>query len=155
MTLPFPFGTLVYADASVFGGFFDPEFEADTRAFFELAKTGRFRLTTAPLLYEELRLAPLRVLNLYLDSCHVPDSELGESEVLALQQGYLAHGIVGRKSNADALHVASATLLGCKLIVSWNFRHIVHFQKIPQYNAVNQLLGYNPLAIHSPSEVIR
>ena len=38
--------------------------------------------------------------------------------------------------------------------VSWNFQHIVHFQKIPQYNAVNALHGYNSIAIHSPREVI-
>jgi len=40
------------------------------------------------------------------------------------------------------------------MIVSWNFRHIVHYQKIPKYNAVNVLNGYAPIAIHSPLEVI-
>jgi hypothetical protein len=28
------------------------------------------------------------------------------------------------------------------MIISWNFKHIVHFQKIPKYNAVNALNGY-------------
>ena len=74
--------------------------------------------------------------------------------VLRLRQAYLATGIVGPASAADALHVALATVTGCRVIVSWNFRHIVHFQKIPLYNAVNMLHGYAPIAIHAPQEVI-
>ena len=37
---------------------------------------------------------------------------------------------------------------------SWNLKHIVHFQKIPRYNAVNTLHGLQELSIHSPQEVI-
>ena len=40
------------------------------------------------------------------------------------------------------------------LIVSWNFKHIVHYQKIPMYNAVNVLHGFPEISIYSPSEVI-
>ncbi|MYF75373.1 MAG: type II toxin-antitoxin system VapC family toxin, partial [Gemmatimonadetes bacterium] len=52
------------------------------------------------------------------------------------------------------LHVALATIGGCSMIVSWNFKHIVHFSKIPLYNAVNTLSGYSNIAIHSPHEAI-
>jgi hypothetical protein len=38
--------------------------------------------------------------------------------------------------------------------ISWNFKHIVHFEKIPLYNAVNTLQGYHAIAIYSPQEVI-
>jgi hypothetical protein len=65
----------------------------------------------------------------------------------------LDEGIVTPRASADALHVAQVTVTGCALIVSWNFRHIVHFQRIPQYNAVNTLRGYGNIAIHSPQEV--
>jgi len=50
--------------------------------------------------------------------------------------------------------VALATVAGCDLIVNWNFRHIVHFERIPLYNAVNSLRGYGRIDIHSPWEVI-
>ena len=40
------------------------------------------------------------------------------------------------------------------MIVSWNFKHIVHFDKIKGYNAVNMLKGYQLIDIRSPSEVI-
>jgi len=67
---------------------------------------------------------------------------------------YVSSGVVTEKSLGDALHVAIATVSGCDLIVSWNFRHIVHFDKIPKYNAVNVLNGYGHIGIYSPSEVI-
>jgi len=75
-------------------------------------------------------------------------------EVFSLQQAYLRHGIVGQTALADALHVALATVSACRAIVSWNFRHIVHFQKIPLYNGVNRTEGYFEIDIHSPQEVI-
>ena len=40
------------------------------------------------------------------------------------------------------------------VIISWNFKHIVHFQKVPMYNAVNEINGFRPIAIRSPREVI-
>lgn len=79
--------------------------------------------------------------------------EISETTVL-LQQAHLDAGIVSRKWEADALHVAVATAAECRLIVSWNFRHIVNFQKIPLYNAINVGRGFGTIAIHSPREVI-
>ena len=40
------------------------------------------------------------------------------------------------------------------MIVSWNFKHIVHWDKMPRYNAVNALEGYPSLSIFSPPEVV-
>jgi hypothetical protein len=37
--------------------------------------------------------------------------------------------------------------------VSWNFRHIVNYDRIARYNAVNVLNGYRPIEIRSPAEV--
>jgi hypothetical protein len=45
----------------------------------------------------------------------------------------------------DALHVALASVAGCTMIVSWNFKHIVHFPKIPLYRAINVIKGYSQL----------
>ncbi len=62
--------------------------------------------------------------------------------------------LVNIKHANDALHVALATVSQCLLIVSWNFRHLVHFQKIPWYNTVNVSNGYHAINIFSPLEVI-
>ena len=58
------------------------------------------------------------------------------------------------KSAADAEHIAAATVAGVDLMVSWNFKHIVHFDKIRGFEAVNLLQGYKPIRIHSPREVV-
>jgi len=76
------------------------------------------------------------------------------NEALQLQTAYLTAGILTPTWADDALHVALATVMQCDLIVSWNFRHIVHFRKVPLYNAVNTLNGYKPIAINTPAEVL-
>ena len=86
----------------------------------------------------------------------LPDSELipVSEEAVRLQMAYLRAAVVSFSYMTDALHVALATVSDCSAIVSWNFKHIVHFQKIPLYNAVNLTNGYGQIAINSPQEVI-
>jgi len=73
---------------------------------------------------------------------------------LKLRQAYLDAKILSPRWANDALHVAIATISFCQVIVSWNFQHIVHFDKIPLYNAVNTLQGYGDIKIFSPLEVL-
>ena len=40
------------------------------------------------------------------------------------------------------------------MIVSWNFKHIVHLDKIRGFNAVNLQQGYSLLEIRSPREIV-
>ena len=40
------------------------------------------------------------------------------------------------------------------MIVSWNFKHMVHYDKIRGFNAVNLREGYGAIAIYSPLEVV-
>ena len=103
---------------------------------------------------DELTLAPDPVRGQF--ELFLPVAELVpvDAKSIALQQAYLNAGIVGEKWAADALHVALATTSRCRLIVSWNFKHIVHFDKIPLYNGVNLINGYDTLSINTPSEVI-
>ena len=53
----------------------------------------------------------------------------------------------------DALHIALATIANVDLLVSWNFRHIVRYDKIRLFNSVNIESGYKPIQIYSPREV--
>ena len=39
--------------------------------------------------------------------------------------------------------------------MSWSLRHIVHYDKIRAFNAVNLERSYEPVHIHSPREVTR
>lgn len=145
----------VYTDTSVFGGVFDHEFAATSETFFEQVRQGRFRLVTSAVVQAEIETAPEEVQLLFDDLLPVAQIAAIDQAALQLQQAYLDAGIVTTKWATNALHVAIATVVDRRLIVSWNFKHIVHFQKIPLYNAINTLQGYNNLNIYSPREVIR
>ncbi len=145
----------VYADTSVFGGVLDPEYAEASRTFFDQVKAGRFQLVTSPAVQAEVDLAPSTVRELFEELVPLMEILDVSEQALNLQQAYLAAQIITPSRAVDALHVALATVARCAVIVSWNFRHIVHFKKIPLYNAVNAVNGYQPIAIHSPQEVIR
>lgn len=144
----------VYADTSVFGGVFDEEFLKPSQEFFKEVKEGRFLLATSAVVQLEISSAPQQVQDFF--SLMTADAEIVEltQQVLELRQAYLEAKIITPKSTNDATHVALASISHCDMIVSWNFKHIVHFEKIPKYNAVNIINGYGRLAIFSPSEVI-
>jgi predicted nucleic acid-binding protein len=145
----------VYADTSVFGGVFDDEFTQSSKEFFQEVKSGRFLLVTSAVVQAEILSAPEQVQEFfYAMSAYAEVAELTLA-VLELRQAYLNANIVTQKSLDDATHVALASISSCDMIVSWNFKHIVHFEKIPKYNAVNTIQGYGHLNIFSPSEVIQ
>ena len=144
----------VYADTSVFGGAFDEEFRQASQSFFDMVRQGHFNLLTSVVVQEEIESAPAEVVALFEQMLNFAKIVDISEETLRLQQAYLNAKIVTEKWAADALHVALATVGGCSMIVSWNFKHIVHFSKIPLYNAVNTLSGYSTIAVHSPQETI-
>lgn len=144
----------VYADTSVFGGMFDDEFAEASEAFFNMVRFGAFSLVVSDLVRRELTMAPQAVIELWdgiLVSAEIaPISE----EALILQKAYLQAGVLSPTAAMDALHVALAVVHHCDILVSWNFRHIVHYEKIDRYNAVNTLQGFGRIAIYSPLEVV-
>ncbi|MEK8017141.1 MAG: type II toxin-antitoxin system VapC family toxin [Candidatus Parabeggiatoa sp.] len=145
---------LSYADTSVFGGIFDEGFDEASKTFFQQVREGRFKLVISPILQEEIELAPEKVRHFFDEITELAEFIAISEESLQLRQAYLDAGIVTPKYTTDALHVALATVAGCQLIVSWNFKHIVHFQKIPLYRAINTVKGYTEINIYSPPEVI-
>jgi predicted nucleic acid-binding protein len=144
----------IYADTSVFGGMFDEEFCEPTRQFFSEIDAGRFIIVISAIVEAEIEPAPEKIRDLFVKYMAVAEIAEITQEMLTLRQQYINAGVVTPKSAEDALHVAIATITQCNLIVSWNFKHIVHFDKIPKYNAVNTLNGYGQIGIYSPLEVI-
>jgi hypothetical protein len=121
----------VYVETSVFGGAFDDEFRAATSIFFQQVEEGRFVLVTSAVVRDEIQAAPPQVRNLFRRF-------VADADIVDVTPEALALAATGE----------------CQLIVSWNFRHLVHFQKIPLYNAVMEVNGFRPVTIHSPREVI-
>lgn len=48
----------IYADTSVFGGVFDEEYEAASKAFFNAVKKAEYVLVTSELVMQEIRAGP-------------------------------------------------------------------------------------------------
>ena len=71
-----------------------------------------------------------------------------------MRDAYVGAQVVGPSSRNDAHHVALATLARADLIVSWNFKHIVHIDRIRRFNAVNLMEGHPTIEIRSPREVV-
>ena len=145
----------IYTDTSVFGGVFNWEFERASRLFFEQVRAGQFSIVTSGLVVGEIDKAPFEVTEWFKSLKPFMEIAPLTEEVYRLANAYVKAGIVGKGSLTDATHVAAATVSGSGIIVSWNFRHIVHFEKTPLYNALNRICGYNEIAICSPQEVIR
>lgn len=145
----------VYVDTSVFGGVFDKEFQNASLVFFEQTKRGIFTIVTSPVVIDEISLAPPIVQKFYESLKKFIEVVDITNEILELRDSHLTAKIVTKKYSNDALHVAFATVSECPVIVSWNFKHIVNFEKIPLYNALNIINGYQQIAIHSPMEVIK
>ena len=146
----------VYADTSVFGGCFDDEFRTESVRFFEEVRSGRFVVVVSDVTLDELGLAPESVRRILED---LPQSRVevvnSSEESNDLKQAYLDAGVVGPASRNDAAHIALATIFGAELVVSWNFKRIVHFEKIAGYEGVNSLRGYRSPKIYSPREVVK
>jgi predicted nucleic acid-binding protein len=144
----------VYVDTSVFGGTEDEEFSAPSRQFFERVHRGEFEVLVSQITVDELAGAPATVQRVLKE---IPDESLilvsANQESAALAEAYVDAGILGPSSLADALHVATATVAGADLILSWNFRHIVNYDRIRRYHGVNALKGDPPIEIHSPLEM--
>jgi predicted nucleic acid-binding protein len=146
---------LIYIDTSVIGGLFDEEFQKESRALFEMAENGDITLMFSDIVLDELVGAPIEVQN-EIESLQNHCYRIGRSneETIILMEQYLKANVVGKGSRHDAHHVAIATVFRADMIVSWNFKHIVHFEKIRGFNSVNIRLGYGAIEIFSPKEVV-
>jgi len=53
----------IYCDSSVIGGYFDPEFERESRRFIDAVKNGRIVMLLSEVVIQEILLAPENVQN--------------------------------------------------------------------------------------------
>jgi len=145
----------VYLDTSVFGGYYDTEFEEDTHQLFEKIKLRQFHIVYSNTTEDELLEAPEKVQELLsgMDDALKTRVELNEESV-NLADTYLAEKVVGKTSRTDCFHIAMATINAVDILISWNFKHIVNVSRIRGYNAVNMKLGYPLIDIRSPKEII-
>ncbi|PIQ19492.1 MAG: PIN domain protein [Flavobacteriaceae bacterium CG18_big_fil_WC_8_21_14_2_50_34_36] len=145
----------IYIDTSIVGGYFDIEFEFETKLLFERLENKEIIFVVSDLMDIELERAPERVKNLlfnYPKECFERVSLTKEAQELG--QMYVNEKVVGQTSIEDCYHIAMATINNVDVLASWNFRHIVNFTRIKGYNSVNLKSGYNLLEIRNPKDLI-
>ena len=145
----------VYLDTSVFGGYFEPEFELWTKLLFDKIKKGENENALLTNDGNRIMNAPKHIM--YFAST-IPDKNIEflsiTNEATELAQMYINENVVGKTSRADCIHIAITTLNNADLLASWNFKHIVNISRIRGYNSINYKLGHKILEIRTPREII-
>ena len=143
----------IYLDTSVFGGYYDEEFEQYTKPLFDRIANDDFILLFSNLTQDELEPAPQQVKDLVTQIKATSTQFIETSdEAVELAKAYITEKVVGETSYSDCLHIALATIHKADYLVSWNFKHIVNVQRIRGYNAINLKNGYSLLERRSPRE---
>jgi predicted nucleic acid-binding protein len=146
----------IYIDTSVIGGYYDDGFEDASRQLFERIANKEFEVYFSEINRAELENAPQHVKDVKelipADCLHfIALSE--EAKALALL--YISAGALGKASRNDAYHIALTSVNRVDCLISWNFKHIVNFDKIKLFNALNMRLGYPIIDIRSPLEFLK
>lgn len=144
----------IYLDTSVIGGCFDEEFAVWSNGLFQDFQQSSFTAVTSDLVATEIEAALKHVQKKFAQLLTLSTQVLKVTEqALSLGERYQEKRILSPQYYNDCLHIAIATVAEVDVLVSWNFKHIVHFNKIRLFNSVNMEMGYKPLQIYSPREV--
>jgi hypothetical protein len=143
----------VYIENSVIGGCFDEEFKEFSQKLFDKFRDGYYQAVISSHVIVELENGAPEYVKSILETITYEKYEVNE-EMITLAEKYMKEKIVTNKYYADALHIAIATVIGVDVLVSWNFKHIVNFNRIKLFNSVNLREGYTILEIRSPREMI-
>ena len=145
----------IYIDTSVFGGYFELEFELWTKVLFGKINDGAFIVIISRLTDVELQKAPQHVKDLFSS---IPENQIEFVEIsepaINLAETYIKEKVAGKSSMSDCLHIAIATIINADVLVSWNFKHIVNLTRIRGYNSINYRQGYKMLEIRTPREIL-
>ena len=146
----------IYIDTSVIGGYYDTEFEVATKRLFNRIINKDFSIFFSEVNETELILAPKHIRDvkkLIPTDCLTFIEMNNEAETLA--QTYISEKALGKATENDAYHIALSSVYRLDCLISWNFKHIVNFDKIKLFNSINMRLGYPLIDIRSPLEFLK
>jgi len=145
----------IYIDTSIVGGFFDDIFEVETKALFQRLENKEVIFVISEVLEYELEQAKPHIKELlkkYDKDC-LEYVKLTD-EAINLANCYIAENIVSAKCLDDCRHIAIATINRVDVLTSWNFKHIVNYDRIRMYNSVNLKYAYSTIEIRNPKDLI-
>jgi hypothetical protein len=130
-------------------------FEIATKKLFDRIINKDFSIFFSELNETELILAPPHIQEVKVlipTECLTYIEMNDETEILA--QTYISEKALGKSSENDAYHIALSSVHRLDCLISWNFKHIVNFDKIKMFNSINMRLGYPLINIRSPLEFL-
>ena len=149
----------VYLDTSVLSHLFAedvPEKMEQTNKLWQDFKDDKFEIFISDTTLLEIEQCPPqkkeRILKRLEEIKYQEINDSSEIEVLA--EEYLKNNVLSPKSLNDCMHIASAVVLNCDIIVSWNFKHLVNFKTINKVKIVNAVNNYKEISIMSPTMLI-
>lgn len=151
----------LYIETSVWSHWYaddTPERRDETRRFFSqcVARGEEVELLASLTVLEEIERAQedkRRKLRLLVQQYH-PTIVRPDLATFELARAYMAHGAIPPSKVEDAVHAAIATIVEADVLVSWNYRHLVNYQREQRINGISTFMGYNRgIRITTPAEV--
>ena len=145
----------VYLDTSVISHLEQedvPEKVEQTRKVWDILQAGKYEVVISDLVLVEINECkePKRtILKEYLAQINYERVEITE-EAEEIANEIIKEGILNPKSFDDCLHIASAILNDCNIIVSWNFKHMVNVDTINGVRRITFAKRYNNIDIYAP-----
>ena len=149
----------IYLDTSVISHLHQldvPEKMNDTLALWEDLKGGEHEIYISTLVLEEIaENSPEKqqLLIGYLSEISY-NTVIITDEIRFYAEKLIAEGILTEKSRDDCLHIASAVVSQCNMILSWNFKHMVKVKTVNGVRSINAMLGYHSIDIFPPSMLV-
>ena len=154
----------IYLETTIFSFYYGLEatpeykqYKTDSRAVFDLIRTGKYDAFTSTLATDELTDEPDREKRLKMLAL-IPEYGIkvlsSTEEMQRLTELYIQEGVVSSAWETDAAHIAITAVNGLDFIVSLNFTHIVRPWTVERVRRVNFREGHKPIGIYKPSEVL-
>jgi predicted nucleic acid-binding protein len=133
-----------------------PEKEADTKRLWEDIKAGKYEVVISDENIAEIEKCSEPKRSFMRSALAGIDYDFAKKndEIKRLSKLYVQIGGLPPKSSEDSLHIAIATVYGCNIILSWNFRHIVNLRAMTAVDSVNVKEGYSDVRILSPTMIL-
>lgn len=150
--------TRLYLDTSILGATVDPGPEdrvAATRRLLGELAAGRWEGFISTVVLAEVDAAAESIRRQIADElARAPMIVLEETaQSITVARTYVAAGAIPANAENDARHIAIASVNDVRVVVSWNFRHMVNIERKRRINSVNLAEGLPLLDIVSPWEV--
>ena len=149
----------IYLDTSVISCLQAPETPermADSLCLWEDLKSGIYDVYISNITIDEINDCPEPKRSFMLNELKSISLTVIEAETKVddLAQEFIQLGILKEKCIDDCKHIATALLVKCDIIVSWNFKHIVNDKTIEGVKIISKTKGFDSIKIYCPSILI-